>query len=384
MTFNVAVALPNASGSSSIIATLSGPLYKKTEEVQIQPMTTKIIPFKVEHLPEGDYQLTVEGSGSVQFKKVAKLKAVVEKPSIYVQTDKATYKPEDLVQFRILFLDRNTKPATIQKPISIVVTDGAQNRIQEWNDITPVKGVFSGKLQLSDQPVLGTWQLSVLDQDEALENKTFQVDKYVLPKFQVIVETPQNIIASAGTIKASIIAKYTFGKPVKGKATISIEGSSQEHTIDIKGKTSLEIPFADSMKSPLKVVAVVTEDLTDLKQNGSAYVTLHPYQYRLESYQWPTMFKPGKNLSFEVLVKNVDDSPAINLNTNITYTISCCNISHISKEPVRNGIAKKIETMPDLQCGACNVIFTLEHSATLNETIYKIHKSLWIEKRSLK
>lgn len=383
MTFNVAVALHSARGSCSVIATLSGPLYQKTEEVQIQPMTTRTIPFKVEQLPEGDYQLTVEGSGSVEFKKVAKLKAVVEKPSIYVQTDKATYKPKDLVHFRVLFLDRNTKPATIQKPISILVTDGAQNRIHEWNDITPVMGVFSGKLQLSDQPVLGTWQFVVSVQDEALEKKSFQVDKYVLPKFEVIVETPKNIFASAGTITAFIIARYTFGKAVKGKATISIEGSSQEHTIDINGKTSLKIPFADSMKSPIKIVAVVTEDLTDLKQNGSAYVTLHPYQYRLEPYQWPTKFKPGENFNFTVLVKNVDDSPAIDLKNKIKYTISCCNISRTYEEPVRNGIANKIMTMPDIQYRACNVNVTLKNSAGLNETIYKIYKSLWIEKKSL-
>ncbi|KAH8244399.1 hypothetical protein KR026_008423, partial [Drosophila bipectinata] len=384
MTFNVGVSLHSASGDCNIVATLSGPSYQKTERIQIEPMTTKAIPFKVEQLPEGDYQLTVEGSGSVEFQKVAKLKTVVEKPSIYVQTDKATYKPEDLVQFRVLFLDRYMKATTIQKPITISIADGAQNRIQQWTDITPVKGVFSGDLPLSDQPVLGTWQLTVSIQNETLAKKSFEVDKYVLPKFQVIVKTEENILATAGNIKASITAKYTFGKGVKGMATISIEGSSQAHTIDINGKVSLEIPFVASMKSPLKVVAVVTEDLTDLSQNGSAYVTLHQYRYRLESYQWPTSFRPQQELNFPVVVKHLNDSAVTGLNKNVNYTVSCCGMQRFTEAPIINGIATGTKLMPDIRCSVCHVIATLENSARLNESIYKEQKSFRIEINNLK
>ncbi|XP_017096897.2 CD109 antigen [Drosophila bipectinata] len=384
MTFNVGVSLHSASGDCNIVATLSGPSYQKTERIQIEPMTTKAIPFKVDQLPEGDYQLTVEGSGSVEFKKVAKLKTVVEKPSIYVQTDKATYKPEDLVQFRVLFLDRYMKATTIQKPITISIADGAQNRIQQWTDITPVNGVFSGELPLSDQPVLGTWQLTVSIQNETLEKKSFEVDKYVLPKFQVIVKTEENILATAGNIKASITAKYTFGKGVKGMATISIEGSSQAHTIDINGKVSFKIPFVASMKSPLKVVAVVTEDLTDLSQNGSAYVTLHQYRYRLESYQWPTSFRPQQELNFPVVVKHLNDSAVTGLNKNVNYTVSCCGMQRFTEAPIINGIATGTKLMPDIRCSVCHVIATLENSARLNESIYKEQKSFRIEINNLK
>lgn len=42
-------------------------------------------------------------------------------PKIYIQTDKAVYKPQDLVQFRILFLDEHTKPLNISEPILVEI-----------------------------------------------------------------------------------------------------------------------------------------------------------------------------------------------------------------------------------------------------------------------
>ena len=58
----------------------------------------------------GEYNLTAEGLTGIIFKNTTKLNVEQTFYSIYIQTDKATYKPGDLVRFRVLVLDSNTRP----------------------------------------------------------------------------------------------------------------------------------------------------------------------------------------------------------------------------------------------------------------------------------
>ncbi|KAI8041965.1 hypothetical protein M5D96_003262 [Drosophila gunungcola] len=187
--YNVVVSVHKADGPSQIKVSLNGPSYNETKQIELPPMSTESVEFEVPKLATGDYNLTAQGISGVVFQNSTKLNYADEKASTFVQTDKATYKPADLVQFRIIFLDENTRPAKIDKPISVVITDGAQNRIKQFTDVKLTKGVYTGELQLSEQPVLGTWKISVSVDGDNRETKTFEVDKYVLPKFEVIVDT---------------------------------------------------------------------------------------------------------------------------------------------------------------------------------------------------
>jgi len=132
MNYNVAVTLHSAVGRCRIRVTLDGPSFTRAQEVYLEPMSTNTLSFGIPKLSSGDYHLTAEGLSGVIFKETSKLSFSEDKPSIYIQTDKATYKPGDLVQFRVLFLDRHTLPARIDKPISIRIHDGQKNQIKEW------------------------------------------------------------------------------------------------------------------------------------------------------------------------------------------------------------------------------------------------------------
>lgn len=61
-------------------------------------------------------------SGTVNFKNETELNVNRKTASIFVQTDKAMYKPGDIVRFRILILDSNTRPANITGPVDIEIT----------------------------------------------------------------------------------------------------------------------------------------------------------------------------------------------------------------------------------------------------------------------
>jgi len=97
-------------------------------------------------------------------------------------------------------------------------------------------------------------------QDEGKETKMLVVDKYVMPKFEVLINTTKDVTASAGSIKATILARYTFRKPVKGNLVVSIEGSKTEKNLPIDGEVNVELPFSASDKSPLKIIATVELD----------------------------------------------------------------------------------------------------------------------------
>ncbi|BFF95670.1 CD109 antigen [Drosophila madeirensis] len=325
--YNVAVSVHQADGPSQLRISLNGPSYNETKEIEVLPMSTQNVEFDVPKLASGDYNLTAVGVSGIVFENSTKLNHADDKPSTFIQTDKATYKPADLVQFRVLILDEQTRPAKIDKPITIAITDGAQNRIKQLTDIKLTKGVYSGELQLSEQPVLGTWKIEVSVDGDGSETKTFEVDKYVLPKFEVIVEAPKDVAVQDKVIKATIRAKYTYGKPVKGKATVSIEPNyshylnrdvgTQEKTIDVDGKGHVEFSiegnqYRGGYSPPLKILAIVTEELTGNKQNATTIVNLHSQRYRIEGVDTQPTYEPGKPFLFQIVVKNVDGSPVRN------------------------------------------------------------------------
>ncbi|XP_043065283.1 CD109 antigen isoform X3 [Drosophila ficusphila] len=366
--YNVAVSIHQADGPSQVKVSLNGPSYNETKQIELPPMSTQNVEFEVPSLANGDYNLTAEGLSGVVFKNSTKLNYADEKPSTFVQTDKATYKPADLVQFRVLFLDENTRPAKINKPISVVITDGAQNRIKQLTDIKLTKGVYSGELQLSEQPVLGTWKISVSVDGVNRETKSFEVDKYVLPKFEVVVDTAKDVVLADNVIKATIRAKYTYGKPVKGKATVSLEsgygyfgdsvGPKQEKTIDIDGKGHVEfvpnIMMSRYYTPPMKLFAIVTEELTGNKQNASATVRLHQDRYKFEGVESPAHFHGNKSFVYQVAVKNVDGSPVTDATKKVKISFETMSYpysedSAISFEaPVNeNGIATFDVSLPE-------------------------------------
>ncbi|XP_017858383.1 PREDICTED: CD109 antigen isoform X2 [Drosophila arizonae] len=323
--YNVAVSVHKAEGKSTIKVGITGPSYNETKEVELLPMSTTNVEFDVPTLSSGDYNLTADGTEGVIFKNTTKLNYADNKPSIFIQTDKATYKPSDLVRYRVLFLDENTRPAAIDKPITIAISDGEQNRIKQLTDIQLTKGVFTGELQLSEQPVLGTWSIAVNVADDTAASKSFEVAKYVLPKFEVVVESAKDVAIQDGVVKATIRAKYTYGKPVKGKATVSLEEdfnyyrpinseSKRMKTVDIDGKAHVEFPieksaYGSGYTPPLKIFAEVTEDLTGNKQNASSTVTVHSQRYKIEAVNAVTNYHPGKTFAYQFVVKNLDGSP---------------------------------------------------------------------------
>ena len=119
--FNVAVSVQQVNEPCRIKLGLEGPQFEKSIEVEVQPMSIESVEFLVPDIKHGMWKLNAEGLSGLVFTNSTVLNYEDNKPAVYIQTDKATYKPGDLVQFRVIFLDENMRPAKIDKPVTVFI-----------------------------------------------------------------------------------------------------------------------------------------------------------------------------------------------------------------------------------------------------------------------
>nr|BAM28692.1 settlement inducing protein complex [Megabalanus coccopoma] len=146
-----------------------------------------------------------------------------EKFLTLVQTDKAKYQPGQKVFVRVVSLDHSLKP--LNKDLDeVYITTPDRSRVAQWRNVKTNSGMVQLEMQLIEEPPLGTWKVTVKTSHDRY-SKTFVVEEYVLPTFEVKVEAPDTIDSSARTISTKICSKYTFGKPLIG-ANVSIKATA--------------------------------------------------------------------------------------------------------------------------------------------------------------
>jgi CD109 antigen len=257
-----------------------------------------------------------------------------KKSAVFVQTDKSIYKTADKVQFRILVLNADTKPYENANVI-VFISDGAQNRVKQFDNVKMTKGVFQNELQISDLPVLGIWKIHVKVNDEEETTKDFEVAEYTLPKFEVSIDANPDANLKDGKIRATVRAKYTFGKNVKGNATVTAEVLKpfQRHwlrvslresrkvskSVAVDGKRLVEFDIESELgikekikeaeefeEAEVKLFAAFKEELTGREQTATAIVTIHLTPHKIELKTSSENFKPGLPFSIRAIVKHHD------------------------------------------------------------------------------
>uniref|UniRef100_A0A336LNM3 CD109 antigen n=1 Tax=Culicoides sonorensis TaxID=179676 RepID=A0A336LNM3_CULSO len=314
----------------------SGAKFLKSQDVFLEPNSFKTVDFQFGDLKSGTYQLNAEGLSGLVFHNTTDLEYNSKSFSVLVQTDKAIYKPADMIRFRVLVLDANTKPYVFTGPLNVYLIDGKSNRVKQWLDVKTTKGVFSSELQLSDAPVLGDWKFEVELQGEK-QTKTVEVAEYVLPKFEVTIDTPPHGVFKDGKIRATVRSKYTYGKPVKGEATISayptlyigsvqpfIQDAIARKVVPIDGKATVEFDIKEELKLDQEyerdviIEAIVEEELTGRRQNGTGKTTLHKQRHKIEFVKDAEEYKPGLPFNAWVKVSFHDGTPVQDTSNPVT------------------------------------------------------------------
>jgi len=257
--------------------------------------------------------------------------------SVLVQTDKAIYKPGDKVQFRVLILDSETKPLPATS-VEIYITDGKNNRIKQFDNIFFKKGVFKQSLKLSDEPVLGIWNIHVRVNNEEKETlKSFEVAEYVLPRFDLNIVTKSKIYKDEDIV-VSYSAKYTYGNDVIGNVSIYAEVMYEEWRpkprtfvkyLDSSSKTT-SISLKNDLKlDPITFVRTVflnvtfTEALTGMQRAAYAYVYIYDFMYPNMKLSGDTyLIKPGFPYTLRAYQKDIFEIPVTDNKVPVTFTVT--------------------------------------------------------------
>ncbi|KFB45614.1 AGAP008366-PA-like protein [Anopheles sinensis] len=277
------------------------------------------------------YVLVAEGLSGIIFTERAALKFDDKQCSMLIQMDKAWYKPGDTVFFRVLVLDRGFKPFSPASAngMTVFIRDGQGNREQV---------------------------------------KNFLVERYVLPTYSVKVEAPGFVFLSDEFLKLVVTAKYTFGKPVVGELTLSVQPSQEgcgwhewnnvpvhKQTVPIDGKTIVEFNLKELLKQDfhfrvVSVEAEVKETLTGRTMRDSTKVKLHEKRYNV-SLEQESRYFPGLPYHAWIKITNFDGSPVQNTSNPVQVTIHNSNID-LWKDTLTldsNGMAKLNVNLDELK-----------------------------------
>ncbi|XP_037076150.1 alpha-1-macroglobulin-like, partial [Pollicipes pollicipes] len=114
----------------------------------------------------------------------------------FLQTDKYIYKAGQLVRFRVFSVDSNLRPISEPLP-QIYIESPAGTRVAQWTDVTGQSGLVQLEMQLAEEPSLGEWNIHVATSGGRKVKKTFKVEEFVLPRFEVNIQGPPFILGDA-------------------------------------------------------------------------------------------------------------------------------------------------------------------------------------------
>ncbi|XP_054835570.1 C3 and PZP-like alpha-2-macroglobulin domain-containing protein 8 [Eublepharis macularius] len=248
--------------------------------------------------------------------------------SVFIQTDKPVYRPTQKVLINFFTVSPDLRP--VDEKVEAYVLDPRGSRMIEWNNLKPICcGVLNVSFPLSDQPVSGEWFVFAEMQGHTYK-KSFEVQKYVLPKFELWIEPPRYIRDLKTCEKGVVHARYTFGKPVTGRLTVNLTvngvgyyrheaGPPVFKTSKIDGSAHFEVCVGDLMPAdiPEHFRGVVSIWATVTSADGNKQATFDdstPVQKQLVDIQYTKdtrkQFKPGLPYRGKVEVTYPDGSPA--------------------------------------------------------------------------
>lgn len=276
-------------------------------------------------LTSNEGQLEVTGSlggKKIHHKKTISLVKTVTKT--FIQTDKFMYKPDQDVNFRILtVVGPLLKISTDKYPLVWIETPSG-SRIAQWTEVDN-SGLVQQSMKLSDEPEQGTYKIHVHPpKGENAVIKTFKVEEYVLPRFEVTVKPPNYLLGSDPKFNLTVCAKYTYGQPVRGNFILKVDnggwGSGKTTYVtegQVFGCKDLEI-LAESVQLNgehfhaynLDVAATVVEDGTGEEFKADVRVTVHRNAITYTYVGKEDFVKPNLPFTGRVKATFPDGSPA--------------------------------------------------------------------------
>ncbi|XP_051718032.1 alpha-2-macroglobulin-like isoform X3 [Ctenopharyngodon idella] len=253
-------------------------------------------------------------------------------PLTFIQTDKPIYIPGQTVNFRVVTMDTNFAPLD-QQYSTVILEDSRGNRIGQWTNVSSTRWILQRSYELNPEARQGMYKLKAFISDRMISHN-FEVKKYVLPKFEVTVKSPNEVSVEEEELIIEVCGKYTYGQPVPGKSwvkvcrnTLSYQAHHTnpvclEETIKIK-KTGCAIhtldasvffnaTLNDSLENSLRVEAMVTEEGTEITMTKSESVSLTYEIGKVTFTDLPKTYEHGSVIEGKIKLSNFKGAPIRN------------------------------------------------------------------------
>ena len=157
------------------------------------------------------------------------------------------------MNFRALLTSKE-KDEPITKDVNVCIYDGNDNKVYNENVKTSEYGILSGTFTLANEVNNGIYKI-VIKSNTNETSKTFKVDPYITPKYEVKIDLDKQNYLVGDTAIINLNAKYFFGEPVsKANYTVYINDKSyQTITADEQGNASVEYEIKDAKTYSIKV-----------------------------------------------------------------------------------------------------------------------------------
>uniref|UniRef100_A0A0C9R6R1 TEP1-F n=1 Tax=Fopius arisanus TaxID=64838 RepID=A0A0C9R6R1_9HYME len=254
---------------------------------------------------------------------------------MFAETDKPVYKPGQDVNIRLLALTHDLKPWKRQVP-KVWIENPSEVRVAQWTNLSTDRGIVQLLFPLSPEPSPGIWRIKVekkKSHPQLIHTSTFEVRKYVLPRFQVTIKGPSYILADADNATWSICARYSYGEPVRGTLRLkstpqtpswrrkhnfpainyetrieSPDGCAEPFTITSSG---MGLPHWEVAPNSIVLTANLTEDGTEVVETATSRTVVVHQALKLEFLpHTPKYFKLGLPYHGKLRVLKQDETPA--------------------------------------------------------------------------
>ena len=154
---------------------------------------------------------------------------------ILLTTDKPLYQPSQTIHLRALVLGKGDRAAQAGQELVFEVEDAKGNKVFKDRRRTDDFGIASSDFRLAREVNMGRFTVRA-QMDEDVVEKTVTVERYVLPRFSLGIELDRAWYRPGDTVRGTVRAIYTFGKPVSGGAVVV-----KAQTLDVELLTFAEV-----------------------------------------------------------------------------------------------------------------------------------------------
>ncbi|HMN59447.1 MAG TPA: MG2 domain-containing protein, partial [Anaerolinea sp.] len=154
---------------------------------------------------------------------------------VLLSSDKPIYQPGQVIHLRALALSAFDLTPAVSQPIEVTIADGKGNKVFRQTLTTSDFGAAWTDFQLASEVNTGAYKISATLGNTASE-KTVQVENYVLPKFDVQMQTERTFYLPGQHVSGTLRAAYFYGKPVAG-GQVHLEG----YTFDVQRSVLLTL-----------------------------------------------------------------------------------------------------------------------------------------------